>query len=55
MLNLKCQNNKFDLDKSQKVIEKSIILAAQKMGSMRGVMKGDMQDSVNKTLIRKVA
>ena len=55
MLTLKCNNNKIDLVKSQKVLEKSFMLAAQRMGSMRGVFQGDMQVAVNVSKMKNVA
>lgn len=55
MLNLQRNNNKFDLIKSQKAIEKSFILAAQQMGSMRGVLQGDMQSVVTASKLKNVA
>lgn len=55
MLTLKRNNNKIDLVKSQKVIEKSFLRAAQGMGSMRGVLKGDMQNIVTRCTLKDVA
>lgn len=55
MITLQRKNNKFDLAKSQKAIEKSCVLAAQRIGSMRGVFQGDMQNKVNLSKLKNVA
>lgn len=55
MLSFQQHNKKFDLEKAQKMIEKSFMLAAQRTGSMRGVFQGDMLAVVNAEQIKKAA
>lgn len=42
MLTFKSHNNRINLEKTHKVLEKSFTLAAQRVGTMRGVFQGDL-------------
>lgn len=55
MLTFKSQNNRINLEKTHKVLEKSFTLAAQRVGSMRGVFQGDVTATLKVAKLKDVA
>ncbi|MFV5466149.1 hypothetical protein [Acinetobacter towneri] len=46
---------KIDSIKTQKLLEKSCAIAAQRVGSMRGVFQGEMNTAVSASKLKNIA